>query len=88
MRNIIKKNECNAANYIGNRLATSLELMGPDKKKLRDKYHIGEPRDCAAGSSVEMKRRGYVGIYEKESRIRMSLPKFNFLLAKAATESW
>ena len=57
---------CNETNYVGNRLATALDLPGPDRKTLRDKYLIGDPRDCPLGKAEEMKRRGYVGIYEKE----------------------
>jgi hypothetical protein len=57
---------CDETNYVGNRLASSLDLPGPDHKTLREKYLIGEPRDCPIGKAAEMKRRGFVGIYEKD----------------------
>jgi hypothetical protein len=77
---------CNETNFVGNRLASSLDLIGPDKKTLREKYLIGDPRNCPMGSSEEMKRRGFVGIYEKESRHRLSQAKVNFLIQKATAE--
>ena len=56
--------------FIGNRLSSSLDLIGPDRKTLRQKYDIVEPFDCPLGSAEEMKRRGFVGIYLKEVRRR------------------
>lgn len=70
------------ATFVGNRLASSLDLVGPDKKTLRQKFLIGEPRGCAAGSAEEMKRRGYVGIYLKERVVTFRLPQSNFLVQK------
>lgn len=52
--------------FLGNRLASSLDLVGLDRKTLRQKYDIGEPFDCPLGNAEEMKRRGFVGIYLKE----------------------
>lgn len=60
-------NEQRPENFIGNRIEACLDLIGPDKKTLREKYDIGEPRECALGDSTEMKRRGYVGIYCRRS---------------------
>ncbi len=74
---------CNDATFVGNRLATSLDLLGPDKKSLRQKFLIGEPGDCAAGSTEEMKRRGYVGIYEREREVRFRIPHFQFVAPKS-----
>jgi len=53
------------AAFVGNRHISSLDLVGPDRKTLRDKYRVGEPQDCDAGTAEEMKRRGYVGIYSR-----------------------
>jgi hypothetical protein len=69
--------------FVGNRLASCLDLVGPDKKTLRQKFLIGEPRRCAAGSSEEMKKRGYVGIYQKERSVTFRIPHTNLLLQKA-----
>ena len=74
------------ATFVGNRLATCLDLIGPDKKTLREKYHVGEPRDCPFGTAEEMKRRGFVGIYEKQARHKISAPKIASLLKKATSE--
>ena len=51
--------------FVGNRPQSTLDLVGPDKKSLREKYRIGPPQACPAGSVEEMKRRGFVGIYQK-----------------------
>jgi len=74
---------CNEATFVGNRLAGCLDLLGPDKKSLRQKFLIGEPRACAAGSAEDMKRRGYVGIYQKERTVTFRIPQTNLLLHKA-----
>ena len=63
-------------------MATSLDLLGPDRKSLRQKFLIGEPGRCAAGTVEEMKRRGYVGIYEKEREARFRLPQSNLVIQK------
>ncbi|MEO6036280.1 MAG: hypothetical protein ABIQ35_13570 [Verrucomicrobiota bacterium] len=73
---------CNEATFVGNRLGTCLDLLGPDKKSLRQKFLIGEPRRCAAGTGEEMKRRGYVGIYQKEREVRFRLPYSNLVIQK------
>jgi hypothetical protein len=73
---------CNEATFVGNRLATCLDLVGPDKKTLRQKFLVGEPRGCAAGTAEEMKKRGYVGIYQKEREIRFRLPNSNLIIQK------
>ncbi len=36
------------AAFIGNRDSSSLDLIGPDRKTLREKYLIGRPQDCEA----------------------------------------
>jgi hypothetical protein len=86
-RKINDTDVCKETNFVGNRLATSLDLMGPDKRTLREKYLIGDPRDCPVGSAEEMKRRGYVGIYEKEAHHKIAAPKLAELLRKA-TADW
>lgn len=65
---------CREDTFVGNRRASSLDLVGPDKLTLREKYLIGEPRDCAYGSAEEMRREGYVGIYQKSPVILYRLP--------------
>lgn len=57
---------CDEVTFVGNRRATTLDLVGPDMKTLREKYFIGIPRDCPMGSAEQMKRMGFIGIYEKE----------------------
>ena len=57
---------CDQSTFVGNRRATTLDLVGPDMKTLREKYFIGDPCDCVMGSAEQMKRMGFVGIYEKE----------------------
>ena len=69
--------------FVGNRLASCLDLVGPDKKTLRQKFLIGKPRQCAAGSSEEMSRRGYVGIYQKERSVTFRIPHTNLVFQKA-----
>jgi hypothetical protein len=69
--------------FVGNRLASCLDLVGPDKKTLRQKFLVGEPRACAAGSAEEMKRRGYVGIYQKERTVTFRLPQTRFVMQKS-----
>lgn len=69
--------------FVGNRLASCLDLVGPDKKTLRQKFLVGEPRSCAAGSGEEMKKRGYVGIYQKERHVTFRIPHTNLILQKA-----
>ena len=73
---------CNEATFVGNRLASCLDLLGPDKKSLRQKFLVGEPGRCAAGSADEMKRRGYVGIYQKEREFKFRLPHSNLIIQK------
>ena len=83
---MIKRTEnspCNDANYIGNRSIRSLDLLGPDKKTLREKYLIGEPRDCPMGTADEMKRRGFVGIYMKEPANFFRLRGTGLIVSKA-----
>ena len=73
---------CNPATYIGNRSARALDLVGPDKKTLRQKYLIGEPHACPLGSALEMKKRGYVGIYLKEPVTFFRLPHSGRIIQK------
>lgn len=68
--------------FIGNRSVRCLDLIGPDKKTLRQKYHIGEPHACPMGSAEEMKRRGYVGIYRKEPATLFRLPASGRIVQK------
>jgi len=73
---------CNAPMYIGNRPASTLDIVGPDKRTLRQKYIIGDPQDCPAASAQEMKRRGFVGIYQKEQSLNFRLPNSNLQIIK------
>ncbi len=73
---------CNEATYLGNRPLRTLDMMGPDKKTLRQKYLIGEPRGCPLGTAEEMKRRGFVGIYQKNPVMRFRLPHSNLVIEK------
>ena len=66
--------------FIGNRLATSVDLVGPDGKTLRQKYIIGAPAACPAGTAEEMGRRGYVGLYKRESFLVLRIPNSNLTL--------
>lgn len=74
---------CDESTFVGNRLAGCLDLLGPDKKSLRQKFIIGEPRACAAGSAEEMKRRGYVGIYQKERTVTFRIPHTSLVLQRS-----
>lgn len=60
--------------FVGNRRASTLDLVGPDGKTLRQKYVIGEPHPCAAGSAEDMKQRGFVGVYAKQTGTLYRLP--------------
>ena len=74
---------CNEATFVGNRSIQCLDLVGPDKKTIREKYIVGEPHDCPMGSAQEMKRRGYVGIYLKNAPVRFRLPNSNVVVARS-----
>jgi hypothetical protein len=73
---------CSDATFVGNRSVGCLDLVGPDKKSIREKYIIGEPHDCPLGSAEEMKRRGFVGIYLKSQTVRFRLPNSNLVVQK------
>jgi hypothetical protein len=73
---------CTDSTFVGNRSTNCLDLVGPDKKTLREKYFIGEPHDCPLGSADEMKRRGFVGIYLKNPVVRLRLPNSNIFVQK------
>ena len=73
---------CNDATFVGNRSVNCLDLVGPDKRTLREKYLIGEPHDCPIGSAEEMKRRGFVGIYLKNTAIKFRLPNSSMIIQK------
>jgi hypothetical protein len=60
--------------FVGNRLASTLDLAQPDGKTLRQKYLIGDPQPCPAGSAEEMTRRGFVGVYSKQTEPLYRLP--------------
>lgn len=70
---IVKQGEGGAvsgATFVGNRPASCLDLRGgagTGGRTLRQRFAIGDPRECPAGTAEEMKRRGYVGIYMKET---------------------
>jgi hypothetical protein len=68
--------------YVGNRSVRCLDLVGPDKKTIRQKYVIGEPHACPMGSAEEMKRRGFVGIYLKEPAVLFRLPDSGKIVQK------
>ena len=73
---------CSDATFVGNRSVNCLDLVGPDKKTIREKYIIGEPHDCPMGKADDMKRRGFVGIYLKSTAVRLRLPHSNLVVAK------
>ncbi len=79
---ITNDSTCTESNFVGNRLAGCLNLIGPDGKSLQQKFLIGEPRSCAAGSAEQMKQRGYVGIYQKERITKFRLPNSNLTIQK------
>ena len=74
---------CTAATYVGNRPANTLDLVGPDRKTLREKYLVGEPRDCPIGTATQMKARGFVGIYLKEPVTYYRLPNSDRIVLKS-----
>jgi len=76
------ENPRNAATFVGNRPLHTLDLVGPDKKTLRQKYLIGEPCDCPSGTAQEMKSRGYVGIYLKSPVLFFRLPNSGRIIQK------
>ena len=65
---------CAPPYFLGNRRASSLDLIGADGKTLRQKYIIGHPQNCSVANADEMKRRGYVGIYAKNAVSVFRLP--------------
>lgn len=77
-----KENPCNDATFVGNRSVSCLDIVGPDKRTLREKYLVGEPHACPMGSAEEMKKRGFVGIYLKNPTVKLRLPNSNFLISK------
>jgi hypothetical protein len=74
---------CSDATFVGNRSVRCLDLVGPDKKTIREKYIIGDPHDCPLGTADQMKERGYVGIYLKNPVIRLRLPNSDFIVQKS-----
>jgi hypothetical protein len=78
----VSSSVCNAATYVGNRPASTLDIVGPDKRTLREKYIIGDPQACPAASAEEMKRRGFVGIYQREPVMTFRLPHSNMRVIK------
>jgi hypothetical protein len=77
-----KENPCNDATFVGNRSVSCLDIVGPDKRTLRDKYLIGEPHACAAGTAEQMSKRGFVGIYTKNPIVRLRVPGSSFMITK------
>ena len=73
---------CNDSTFVGNRSVGCLDLVGPDQRTIREKYLIGEPHDCPLGKAEEMKRRGYVGIYLKNTPIKFRLPNSSLVIQK------
>ena len=73
---------CTPATFVGNRSIRCLDLVGPDKKTIREKYLIGEPMSCPMGSAQEMKKKGFVGIYLKEPVVIYRLPNSNITIQK------
>lgn len=66
--------------FVGNRPASTLDLVGPDGRTLREQYRIGEPRDCEFGNAEQMKRLGFVGIYRSSKAVTYRLPGTNLTL--------
>lgn len=54
--------------YVANRLATCLDLPGEgkDRRTLRKRFTIGEPKPTARYGVSELKKMGMVGLYEKK----------------------
>lgn len=71
------------ATFVGNRPQHVLDMVGPDKKTLRQKYLIGDPCACHCGSAEEMKRRGYVGIYLPKTAMLYRLPCSGKIIQKS-----
>ncbi|MDB6026519.1 MAG: hypothetical protein JWM68_2742 [Verrucomicrobiales bacterium] len=78
----IKENPCNDATFVGNRSVSCLDIVGPDKRTLREKYLVGEPHSCPMGNAEDMKKRGFVGIYLKNPTVKLRLPNSSFLISK------
>ena len=72
--------------FIGNRRESTLDLVGPDKKTLREKYFIGDPQDCAVGTAEQMKRQGFVGIYHRTQDRVYYLPGTSLTFRMADTD--
>ena len=73
---------CTDSTFVGNRSVNCLDIRGPDRRTIREKYLIGEPHDCPMGSADEMKRRGFVGIYVKNPVVRLRIPHSNVVIQK------
>jgi hypothetical protein len=82
MTNKTPTNSPNAPVFVGNRSVRCLDLVGPDKKTIRQKYLIGEPHSCPMGTAEEMKRRGFVGIYLREPAVLFRLPDSGKIVQK------
>ena len=82
MINLTEPAKCNSETFVGNRSRNSLDLVGPDKRTLREKYVIGEPHDCPVGTSDQMRALGFVGIYAREVATFYRLPNSNRIVPK------
>jgi len=51
--------------HVGNRHAHALDFLDKGLRTVRDNYWIGEPRDSELGTAEELKKRGFVGLYQK-----------------------
>ncbi len=71
------------ATFVGNRPRHVLDLVGPDKKTLRQKYVVGDPCACPVGTVEEMKRRGYVGVYLQNTAMLYRLPSSGKIIQKS-----
>jgi hypothetical protein len=78
-----ESSSCDLSTFVGNRSLRCLDLKGPDGRTLREKYLIGEPQACPMGCAAEMKKSGYVGIYDKQPRRAVFPQRFTFAYARA-----
>ena len=74
MKNNLSQCAPSPSRFVGNRLQRALDLCGSDGRTLRQKYIIGDPMECPAGTAMEMKRLGYVGLYSRSNLLVYTLP--------------
>src|SRR5262245_32989203 len=55
--------------FLGNRPLSALDLVGPDKRTLWEKYLIGEPQDCPAGTPAQWSDGDLSGFIARSRRV-------------------